>query len=79
VRKTAKQESKKRQEPAERTYTCQQVAEILGLPFETVIELCDTNLLGHRDIGPRSERYTLRMISQSQLDDFKERIKVSIV
>lgn len=62
----------------ERTYTCQQVAAILGLSYETIIALCESELLGYRDIGPRSESYSLRVITQSQLDDFIERTSVPV-
>ncbi len=57
----------------ERTYTCQQAAKILGLTYEKVVALCDCDLLGHRVIHPRSERYSLLMITQAQLDEFIER------
>jgi hypothetical protein len=62
----------------ERKYTCQQVAAILCLPYETIIALCEADLLGHRLIGPRNERYTLRIITQSQLDEFVERTSVPL-
>jgi hypothetical protein len=57
----------------ERTYTCQQAATILGLSYEKVVALCDSDLLGHRVIHPSSERYTLLMITQAHLDEFVER------
>jgi hypothetical protein len=57
----------------ERTYTCQQVATILGITYDKVVALCDCDLLGHRVIHPSSERYSLLMITQAQLDEFIER------
>jgi hypothetical protein len=63
----------------ERRYTCQQVAAILGVSYEKVLSLCDTNLLGHHDIQPRNESYSLRMITHSQLEEFIERTLVMLV
>jgi hypothetical protein len=62
----------------ERRYTCQQAAAILGLPFDTVIALCNAGLIGHLVVGPRSERYSLRIITQLQLDEFIERTSVPL-